>query len=37
MHTIVIEPDLYKRIEKAALENKANIDEILDQSIRHYW
>ena len=36
MHTIVIEPDLYKRIEKAALENKANIDEILDQAIRRY-
>jgi len=36
MHTIVIEPDLYKRIEKAALENKANIDEMLDQAIRRY-
>lgn len=36
MPTLVVEPDLYKRVEKAALEHEASIDEILSKAVRHY-
>ena len=36
MPTIVVEPELYKRFEEAAIEQKASVDEMLDEAVRHY-
>ncbi len=36
MPTIAVERELYNRIEKAAQEQKADIDELLTQAIRRY-
>ncbi len=36
MPTIAVETELYNRIEKAASEHKANINEILNQAVRRY-
>ena len=36
MPTIAVEPELYDRIEKAAQEQKADIDELLTRAIRRY-
>jgi len=36
MSTLVIEPQLYRRVEQAANEHKASIDQILTEAIRQY-
>ena len=36
MPTIVIEPELYKRVEQAAREHNISTREILSQATRHY-
>lgn len=36
MPRIAVEPELYRRVEEASLEQKASIDEILAEAVRHY-
>jgi hypothetical protein len=36
MQTLVIEPDLYKRVEEAAQQYRASVDEILSEALRRY-
>ncbi|MFQ5594388.1 MAG: DUF5678 domain-containing protein [Anaerolineae bacterium] len=36
MPTVVVEPELYKRVEEAASEYEAGIDEILTEAVRRY-
>ena len=36
MPTIVVEPELYKRFEEAAIEQKASVDKMLDEAVRYY-
>jgi hypothetical protein len=36
MLSIAIEPELYRRVEKAALEQQSSIDQILNKAIHHY-
>lgn len=36
MPTIAIETELYRHVEKAALEYKVNIDQILAEAVRRY-
>jgi hypothetical protein len=36
MSTVAVEPGLYKRVEEAAVEHKASVDEILNEAIRRY-
>jgi glutamyl-tRNA reductase len=36
MSKIVVKPELYKRVEEAAREQKASVDEIFAQAIRRY-
>ncbi len=36
MPTIAVETELYDRIQKAASEQKANVNEVLNQAIRRY-
>lgn len=36
MPAIAVEPELYRRVEEAALEHKASVGEILAEAIRRY-
>lgn len=36
MPTVAVEPELYKRVEKAAQEYKINVDGILAEAVRRY-
>jgi len=36
MPEIMIEPELYKRIEKAALEQEISTNDIFSEAVRHY-
>lgn len=36
MPTVVVEPELYRRVEEAASEYEASIDEILAEAVRRY-
>lgn len=36
MGTVVVKPELYKRVEEAAQEHKASVDEILTKAIERY-
>ena len=36
MPTVVVTPELYRRVEQVSLEQKTSVDEILAQAIRHY-
>ena len=36
MPTLLVDTNLYNRIEEAAVEQKTNVDQILIQALRHY-
>jgi glutamyl-tRNA reductase len=36
MGTVAVKPELYKRVEEAAQEHKASVDEILTKAIERY-
>jgi hypothetical protein len=36
MPTVAVEPELYKRVEKAAQEHQVNVDGILAEAVRRY-
>ena len=36
MPTLAVEPELYKRVQRAALERKSSIDELLADAVRMY-
>ena len=36
MPTVVIEPDLYSRVEKAALEHQSDVGEVFAKAVRFY-
>ena len=36
MPTVAVEPELYRRVEEAALEHKASISEILAEAVQRY-
>jgi len=36
MPTVIVEPELYKRVEEASLENEVSIGEILAEAVRRY-
>jgi hypothetical protein len=36
MPTVAVEPELYRRVEEAALEQEASVSEVLAEAVRHY-
>jgi len=36
MSTLVVDPNLYERVEKVALEQNSNVNDILAEAIRYY-
>jgi len=36
MPTVAVEPELYRRVEEAALEQEASVSEVLAEAVLHY-